>query len=158
MKFFGDSWSATTPIHSLVGLRPLFHELNEPIFQRSYLREVVLREQEEARRQSMAESISSCCVGFFKFTSAKKNENDSLGEAENLEAKINKELVKRLRVANEKSGMPTEKQVKQFIEYMLTYMHLNGQSSKSVTILTLIYIERLIALTRDLNESSFAVK
>ena len=55
----------------------------------------------------MAESISSCCVGFFKFTSSKKNENDCRDEAENLEAKINKELVKRLRVANEKSGMPT---------------------------------------------------
>ena len=94
----------------------------------------------------------SCCGGCFKPGDLYKTETTQL------KTKIDKELINRLQFSQEKNGMPSHTQVSEFIQYILTSMHVSAQSSKTITIYLLIYIERLISRTQNLNASSFICK
>ena len=72
--------------------------------------------------------------------------------------KIDTEVVRRLTIAEEKERMPSSKKVQEFLNYMFLGMHLKPASVKSICILVLIYLEKVIQKTSNLSAESFSTK
>jgi len=103
----------------------------------------------EARTQSDAGGGCCSCIG------GGKRQGTMLIDSPESQSKIDAEMVRRQKVAEFKERIPSTKKIQEFLNFLFLGMHLKPHSVKSICILMLIYIEKIIQKTQNLTTESF---